>query len=57
MLRNVVGANERNRQYDAETSIETRIVGSIMETGMIVNRDRSILIFVRNGEYLQVIFC
>lgn len=57
MLRNVVGANERNRQYDAETSIETRIVGSIMETGMIVNRDRSILVLVRNGEYLQIIFC
>ena len=57
MLRNLVGANERNRQYDAETSIETRIVGSIMETGMIVNRDRSILALVRNGEYLQIIFC
>lgn len=57
MLRNVVGANERNRQYDAETSIEMRIVGSIMETGMTVNRDRSILVLVRNGEYLQIIFC
>lgn len=57
MLRNVVGANERNRQYDAETSIETRIVESIVETGMIVSRDRSILVLVRNGEYLRIIFC